>query len=370
MKKYLTIIVALFCALVPTLGASAQTATPPPAVPTCTPMATSTNVLPTVQIPTFSGWETPTDGTPYPIGTGTPSTPTPTLAITPTSTPSPTPTSGLYATLSCGDTTPCRQVDNNTIDYGTGSTATYDENAFIDSPSAYPISYVLERNASMTAFLITSGDQIGAIQNWGASLRIAYNFDAVWAMDIGTQRNLYKASDAWEENTYVTFVKEGEYAFTYNDWGIRQLSFGDNDAILWRGVIFKPTHFYLSTNPYFTPALDGIATPSPTPTSTPSDCFPYGSVIDTEVVQWSPPSYIDGECYTILPAANFDTPQIVILAAPDGWAVPETLGVPGIEFCTRYLVMSAGFIGYDVILVISTFVSVICAISIAREFRK
>jgi hypothetical protein len=116
-----------------------------------------------------------------------------------------------------------------------------------------------------------------------------------------------------------------------------------------------------------------VPTPTPDPNVTPSptqdaSCTPYGSVIDSPLIGYSPFSYRVGACYTILPAANFDVPEAVLLASP--WDIPETLGVPGIDFCTQYIDVTMRLFGFDFITVGSFFVSVICAISIAREFRK
>lgn len=111
-------------------------------------------------------------------------------------------------------------------------------------------------------------------------------------------------------------------------------------------------------------------TPNVTPTATQSACISSLTVIDTPLIGFTPPQISAGDCYTLLPELNIDTPQLIIDAASGFIDVPENIGAPGIELCTQYWFMNLRFLDFDIFGVIVWIVGIICAISIALEFRK
>ena len=386
-KKIIYILFLGVCLLsfgTPPKKARANVLTTPTFLPTCVPTITATSVLPPVELPTFSGWETPDEySTPLPpvcvtapsggevcyTATAPTGTPTGTPTTMPTVTPPP---SVVISCPSAGNAmigTTCEQLSQNSIKFSGTSNG---ENilSWNFGVSAASTLYVLVSSGEndvvywhfaegQTTKQVLSGYQslntshpLSQVSATHGTYSENVGYEKIDAGDVYYQFDVPYSQDLHRFFYYVEPDNEQDRKFYFN-----------SPIITASGLpIANAAYVVISTSP-----LQITGTPTPSGTPAPQDGCTSGA-IETDLIIWQPPVITAGSCYTLLPALNFDIPDAVIDAAP--LEIPSNIGAPGIELCTQFWASTMVFMGFDFMLVASSIVSIICAIAIAREFRK
>jgi len=265
--------------------------------------ATMTATNTTVPTPTSQFGQVCPVGTPIGWGTFTPSalwnltcssclTPTayPTNTIFPTATGTiyPTATGTIYptatatplftATISCGDTVGCIQIDDNTIDLHSSGVSSMDGSELTGDYNSY--TFYLSEPSNIYGYLVVDDDyQVWhAGQTWDGTLDLSHHFDNIFY-------TIPSRTEGFCEGCAARVANQGEYYFTYEETEIIaniHISYHDYPS-LWNAYRFTPAHLYVSVNP----AFEIGPTPTPTVSGTPYVDDSYcGSINDLPSFGW------------------------------------------------------------------------------------
>lgn len=345
--------------------------------PTCTPVATSTSAFPTMQFPTVD------------LSTPDPNiTPSPTLqfTLTPTatatSTPSPTPTQVsndcqlrllpghgteytygfipqnwvVVTTVTSGGKALCTKPSYGHIICEVSGTF-LDQDPGQDDNYSFTFNFVGVGGSNVYMRMLDIQDTCG----WG--MNFVYptyhpqsGGDWTQAGTIEGARYNMLASPPLYHVLGGSVGQENSYDFSFQ---FRATCGGSNSGV----------SKYFKFELYNTEAC-AIA-PTPTPTApAPDTCLPYNSVVDTDAIKFTPPTIVSGFCTVILPSLSVDVPEVITdVTDAINISLPSNISTPGIEICFQYLVMTIVFLGFDVMIAISTIVTLISGITIVREFR-
>lgn len=340
-----------------------ETVTPTP--PVCMPSPTPTSRIPTVQ-----AHFTPVIGTPCADCTSTPS-PVPSASPTVTSTPVPlsTPVGG---GLSCGwDTT--QGITCEVLQGGRMLHYTYTNHFTSYHPA---IQYKWNNPSWMrnggTMFNILVIDRVYVTANspdtpayeafWGYVQSSDYRNKILggsgvpfWEQSLGNGTGYREVNRNFlVQNFPQTEGMGGYYTRCKNEWG------GDCGIAGNSEKGFSTAHVWV----WITGAeLPSVLNVTPTPTATP-DCVPDNSVISS-LLDFSPVSYGDVSCYTIIPQLLVDTPSIISSAWFLGDA-PEQIGIVGLQVCTVNVTFALRFLDFDILAVLGWMVSMVAVAMIYR----
>lgn len=97
--------------------------------------------------------------------------------------------------------------------------------------------------------------------------------------------------------------------------------------------------------------------PTPTPTPIVDTCQ-----VPTEQLPIINPIITPGSCYTIIPSISLDLPDYELL--------PDSIGVPGLEVCTSYIVISGSVFGISIEWLISAVVGTFALAILWSQFNR
>lgn len=365
------------------LTVKAQTGTPPAQTstpPYCPGTATPTSFIPRIQLPTNPPLVT---STPCPGG------------ICPT----PTGSWCMAGDLFCPTTTPPVLP---TISFGV--TGTPGTPTVTPTGTPQPIFELNSDQGWLAAPVTHYESQVGGYFRdyyarmdftwYGSGNLPGYNHSIVIRQQSGTTQRIYfyalaeSTPNSWAANSWIgsgktitssTLIAKDQY-YTYAN-GVVTGYFDVPSTANWTYTVWHWTFagsnvplgtyqgrwfIHYATSPI---GLVSAYTPTPVTTSTPIPCVPGGDA----VVNGNP--IINGDlnikvtsysCYTLMPNLEIDLPS-------PNWspfALPDTLGVPGIELCITYYSFGMTVFNLDISALLGTFCALIGAGMIYREMTK
>lgn len=338
MKKYAFLFVFVLAFLLPG-SVSAQSGTWPTEPPT-----------PDYCVPTIS----PTGTSPFP--TADFSTPTPGLICTDLDCPTLTPTLSVTSTVAVTSSptpsaTPTVVLNPMVLISAVGSVSGYTDD--------FPKLLVTcdKPNGSYAPFRCDY--DLGAVDN--SSIIAAWVGFVIYVGDNGapgTQYGYYRwvsgIGDVWDSFNTVTepINAFSEGSFTVTSSKLVSAHCKSNVSGSFKGAFACKGYIEFCYDLASCLAYSATPTPTVTPTGTPG-CVNYGDGNDG--FDFTYPTIVPGACWVLVPSMLIE--DIPLPPGSPEW-IPRTIGFPGLELCTEYLVWSAMLFGIQS----SWIISIICSV--------